>query len=431
MDLIIPRGGDGLKAALAQVAEVPILYAASGNCHVYVDAAADLDMARRIAINAKVQKPSVCNSAETLLVHRDVAEALPARGAGRAAGGRGRAGRRRARRGARPAEVEIGEATQEDWDTEYHALKMAVGVVDSIEEAVARVNRHGSGHSEAIVTGSEEAADDVHERRRRCLRVRQRLDTLHRRLRLRHGRRDRQLDPEAARARPDRPARADLHQVRAARVGSDPRVSGSNGGVGVLGGAFNPPHIAHLLLAEEAIDSLGLDELILVPTGEAPHKRISPEPGPGVRLEMARLAARGEDGLTVSDVEVGRDGPSFAFRTLELLADERPGSQLTFVMGADVAAGLEGWRNPERVLELARVAIAERPGFDRSEADEALERLGARERAASIEMPAVGRLLLDGPGAGGGGADDPLAGARRRSSELIRERGLYGAGARA
>ena len=187
-------------------------------------------------------------------------------------------------------------------------------------------------------------------------------------------------------------------------------MSGSKGGVGVLGGAFNPPHIAHLLLAGEAIDSLGLDELILVPTGEAPHKRISPEPGPGVRLEMARLAARGEDGLTVSDVEVGRDGPSFAFRTLELLADERPGSQLTFVMGADVAAGLEGWRNPERVLELARVAIAERPGFDRSEADEALERLGGPRTGGVDRDAGGGRLLLDGPGSGGGGADDPLAG---------------------
>jgi nicotinate-nucleotide adenylyltransferase len=203
-------------------------------------------------------------------------------------------------------------------------------------------------------------------------------------------------------------------------------VTASTGGVGVLGGAFNPPHIAHLLLAGEAIDSLGLDELILVPTGEAPHKRISPEPGPRVRLEMARLAAEDATGLTVSELEVDRGGPSFAFRTLELLADERPGSQLTFVMGADVAAGLEGWRNPERVLELARVAIAERPGFDRSEADEALARLGAAERAASIEMPAVGvsSSMVRARVAAGRTirwlVPEPVEG-------LIRERGLYGA----
>jgi glutamate-5-semialdehyde dehydrogenase len=157
VDLIIPRGGDGLKAALARVAEVPILYAASGNCHVYVDAAADLDMARRIAINAKVQKPSVCNAAETLLVHRDVADSfLPVALAELSEAGVELVGDEAARRAA--GGVEIGEATQADWDTEYHALKLAVGVVDSIEEAVARVNRHGSGHSEAIVTGSEEAA---------------------------------------------------------------------------------------------------------------------------------------------------------------------------------------------------------------------------------------------------------------------------------
>jgi nicotinate-nucleotide adenylyltransferase len=160
--------------------------------------------------------------------------------------------------------------------------------------------------------------------------------------------------------------------------------------VGVLGGAFNPPHLAHLLLAQEAVHDLGLDEMILVPTGIAPHKRIEPEPGPDVRLEMARLAIEGVDRMSVSDVEVRREGPSFAFRTLELLADALPGSELTFVMGADVAAGLERWKRPERVIELARLAIAERPGFDRSEVDEMLARLGAAERAERIELPALG-----------------------------------------
>ena len=160
--------------------------------------------------------------------------------------------------------------------------------------------------------------------------------------------------------------------------------------VGVLGGAFNPPHLAHLLLAQEAVHDLALDELILVPTGVAPHKRIEPEPGADVRLEMARLAVEGMDRLSVSDLEVRREGPSFAFRTLELLADALPGSELTFVMGADVAAGLERWERPERVIELARLAIAERPGFDRSEVDETLARLGGDERAVRVEMPAMG-----------------------------------------
>jgi nicotinate-nucleotide adenylyltransferase len=160
--------------------------------------------------------------------------------------------------------------------------------------------------------------------------------------------------------------------------------------IGVLGGAFNPPHVGHLVLAQEAIWALGLDELILVPTGEAPHKRIEPEPGKELRLEMTRRAVAGCEGLRVSDAEVGREGPSYAYRTLELLADELPGSQLTFVMGSDVAAGLEGWRRPERVLELARVAVASRPGVDRSAVEAVLERLGASRGVESFEMPEIG-----------------------------------------
>jgi nicotinate-nucleotide adenylyltransferase len=160
--------------------------------------------------------------------------------------------------------------------------------------------------------------------------------------------------------------------------------------VGVLGGGFNPPHLGHLVLAQEAIWALGLDELILVPTGQAPHKQITPEPGAEVRLAMAEAAVAHFDGVVASDVEVARDGPSYAYRTLELLADELPGSQLTFVMGADAAAGLESWRRPERVLELARLAVAARPGVDRRAVAGVLARLGASERAEALEMPAIG-----------------------------------------
>lgn len=158
VDLIIPRGGEGLKQALEQVAEVPILYAASGNCHVYVHEDADLEMAQAIAYNAKVQRPGVCNAAETLLVHRDVAERfLPPALAELAAAGVelvGDAGAMAAADGAA-----VGTATAADWDTEYHGLKMAVGVVGSLDNAIDHINAHGSGHSEAIVTASAEAGE--------------------------------------------------------------------------------------------------------------------------------------------------------------------------------------------------------------------------------------------------------------------------------
>jgi glutamate-5-semialdehyde dehydrogenase len=159
VDLLIPRGGEGLKAALKEVATVPVMYAASGNCHVYVDADADLDVARAIAVNAKVQRPGVCNAAETLLVHADVAaEFLPPVAAELGDAGVELVGDERARELA--AAAPIGPATEADWDIEYLDLKLTIGVVDSLAEAIDHVNRHGSGHSEAIVTRSGEAAEE-------------------------------------------------------------------------------------------------------------------------------------------------------------------------------------------------------------------------------------------------------------------------------
>jgi glutamate-5-semialdehyde dehydrogenase len=160
VDLIIPRGGEGLKAALKGVATVPVIYAASGNCHVYVDATADLDHAEAIVLNAKTQRPGVCNAAETLLVHADAAPAFLPRAlrALRATGVELRVdGRARALAGEDLAGT-LADATDEDWDTEFLALILAVKVVDSVHEAIAHINTHGSGHSEAIVTSDVAAA---------------------------------------------------------------------------------------------------------------------------------------------------------------------------------------------------------------------------------------------------------------------------------
>jgi glutamate-5-semialdehyde dehydrogenase len=158
VDLLIPRGGEGLKAALKGVATVPVMYAAAGNCHVYVHEDADLETAQRIAYNAKVQRPGVCNAAETLLVHAAVAERfLPETLAELHGAGVELLGDERARELA--GGVAVGAATEEDWGTEYLDLKMVVGVVDSLEQAIDHINDHGTSHSEAIVTSSGEAAE--------------------------------------------------------------------------------------------------------------------------------------------------------------------------------------------------------------------------------------------------------------------------------
>ena len=159
VDLIVPRGGEGLKRALSAVATVPVIYAAAGNCHVYVDAAADLAWAREIVLNAKVQRPSACNAAETLLVHADVAAAfLPgALRALRDAGVELRVDERTRALAGTALAGELLDATDADWDTEFLALTLAIAVVDGLDEAVEHIAAHGSGHSEAIVSGDAAA----------------------------------------------------------------------------------------------------------------------------------------------------------------------------------------------------------------------------------------------------------------------------------
>jgi nicotinate-nucleotide adenylyltransferase len=128
--------------------------------------------------------------------------------------------------------------------------------------------------------------------------------------------------------------------------------------------------------------------VLFVPTGRAPHKRILDDPGAEVRLAMTRLAATDDERFVVSTLEVERDGPSYTFQTLESLAEQ--GDRLVFVMGADSAVGLESWRRPERVVELARLAIARRAGISEAEVTAVLRSLGADGRAEMLEMPEFG-----------------------------------------
>ena len=154
IDCLIPRGGPSLIASILEHATVPYVIDGDGNCHVYVDEGADLEMAGRIVVNAKTQRPSVCNAAETVLVHRAEAERfLPALAT--ALGGVELVGDD----ATREILPEVGAAAPEDWDTEFLDLKLAIGVVDGLDAAIDHIARHGSGHSEAIVTRSLERSE--------------------------------------------------------------------------------------------------------------------------------------------------------------------------------------------------------------------------------------------------------------------------------
>ncbi|HAA10078.1 MAG TPA: glutamate-5-semialdehyde dehydrogenase, partial [Syntrophomonas sp.] len=149
LDVLIPRGGKGLKQAVLENATVPVIMTGMGNCHVYVDQYADLIKAVPIIMNAKVQRPSVCNAAETLLVHEQVAQELLPRALAelKKAGVEVRGCPR-----TRQIVPDIVAAREEDWDEEYLDLILAVRVVDSLEEAIEHINTHGTGHSEAIIS---------------------------------------------------------------------------------------------------------------------------------------------------------------------------------------------------------------------------------------------------------------------------------------
>ena len=155
LDVVIPRGGAGLIRTVVENARVPVIETGAGNCHLYVDENADLDMAQKVAINAKASRPSVCNAIESLLVHAAVAASfLPAFAEAAAAAGV-------TLRGCPRTKIllpGIDDAHESDWATEYNDYILAVRVVDTIGDAIAHINRYSTGHSEAIITRSREAA---------------------------------------------------------------------------------------------------------------------------------------------------------------------------------------------------------------------------------------------------------------------------------
>jgi nicotinate-nucleotide adenylyltransferase len=160
--------------------------------------------------------------------------------------------------------------------------------------------------------------------------------------------------------------------------------------VGILGGTFNPPHVGHLVCAQEAFVQLELDHVVLAPVREPPHKAIEADPGCSHRVRLCELAVAGDERLGVSRVDADRPGPSWTVDTLRRLHADAPEDDLTFIVGGDMAYSLPTWREPAAVLELADLGVAEREGVRRADISERLSALpGAPDRVRFFEMPRI------------------------------------------
>ena len=161
--------------------------------------------------------------------------------------------------------------------------------------------------------------------------------------------------------------------------------------LGILGGTFNPPHVGHLICAQEAHEQLQLDQVLFVPTGIPPHKqRREDDPGAAHRLALCRAAVAGDDRFAVSELEVLRTGPSYTVDTLKELHEQAPDNELFFIIGGDAAANLPQWRDPEGVLALATLAVARRRGTSAARLEAVLHGLPGGERSRMLAMPQIG-----------------------------------------
>jgi nicotinate-nucleotide adenylyltransferase len=158
---------------------------------------------------------------------------------------------------------------------------------------------------------------------------------------------------------------------------------------GILGGTFNPPHLGHLVCAQEAYAQLELDQVLWIPARIPPHKELPDDPGTKHRLALCRLATHADERFAVSELEVGREGPSYTVDTLEELHATIPDSELYLIVGGDIAAGLPEWREPERVLSLATLAVADREGTSRDAIESALSRVSASKEVRFFAMPQI------------------------------------------
>ena len=304
VDVIVPRGGKSLVARVEAEARVPVFAHLEGVNHVYVDRAANLEMAKSIVLNAKMRRPGVCGAAETLLVDRagaatslkPLVEMLIDAGC-----------EVRGDDAVQRVDARVKPATDEDWDTEYEDAIIAARVVDGVDEAIAHIHDHGSHHTDAIVTEDDSAAREIPQRGRFGDRAAQRLDAIRRRRRIRLRRGDRHRHRQIPRPRPGRRRATDQLQISRPRHRADAAVNsmrverncvGRIGGavlnaarnravsvapsrpsalangmrIGLLGGSFNPPHAAHRAISLFAIKRLKLDRVWWLVTPGNPLK---------------------------------------------------------------------------------------------------------------------------------------------------------------
>jgi len=156
--------------------------------------------------------------------------------------------------------------------------------------------------------------------------------------------------------------------------------------IGVFGGAFNPPHVGHLVCAQEAHAQLDLDVVVWVPVGQAPHREIPQDPGPEARFTMCDHATAADERFGLSRIEIDREGPSFTVDTLRAMREHSPGDELVLILGGDQAAALPAWREPAEVMRLAAVAVAERAGAERARVE------GAVGESAQLRFFAMPRI---------------------------------------
>lgn len=204
--------------------------------------------------------------------------------------------------------------------------------------------------------------------------------------------------------------------------------------LGILGGTFNPPHVGHLAVATHALSQLGCERVLLMPSHTPPHKLPQHDPGPGHRLRMCELAVAGHAGLEAGALEIERGAPSYTVDTLSALhappapnppaahGSNHPAPRLTLILGSDMARTLPSWRRANEIVELADIAVAERPGDGRAQVLAVLESLGAR--ASFLEMPPidVSSSMVRGRVARGESVAGLVAAA---VADYIAEHGLY------